>query len=577
MQKYKYLFAAILVLYFLGTGSLYAQNTCASPTVIASLPYTSASLTTCGTVDNYAAGTLFNTDYGGGEDYVFSVTAVAGTATLTLGGTAVWKIASVHSACAPTNANAIGGVTTSSGASGSGTITFPSAGTYYIIVDTWPTPTCGNFTLSLSAITSAVPPANDNCSGAIALTVNPVGSCASTVTANTANATASGVTPTGSCTSNTGTPDDDIWYSFVAPASGSVEIQGTNISGVANVYYQVFSSACGGTTSVFCTDVNAGGTVASLTPGNTYYIRFYTNAAAATTSYTLCVKANPPIGSASCATLPKLCSQAGQTLTFGATVGAADASTTNSGNNYGCLSSSPRPSWFYIEMATAGTLDITLQGYDNTNAVVDNDFALWGPFANLAAANAACNTYGTPADCSYASGTGSESINIPASTVGQVYVLVVTAYSSSSASFTLAQQGSSTGTTECGGVVGVCDFSALTVTAGACNNNGTPAITTDDYYTADVTVTYANKPATGNIVLSGTGLHSSNTVTTAPVASGSATTYTFTNVRIKANASLSSLTSNFSANTGCTFTNAAIPAVAPCSVSCSASGSMIWN
>lgn len=318
-------------------------------------------------------------------------------------------------------------------------------------------------------------------------------------------------------------------------------------------------------TFVFSSDgsTNAAGFTASLTQQTTI----------GSTAYVAC----PPSGATSCSSLPKLCSQSGQTLTFGATTGAADASTTNPGNNYGCLSSSPRPSWFYIEMATAGTLDITLQGYDNTNSVVDNDFALWGPFTSIAAANAACNTYGTPIDCSYTGGSGSESINIPASTVGQVYVLVVTAYSSSSASFTLAQQGSSTGTTECGGVVGVCDFSALTVTAGACNNNGTPAITTDDYYTADVTVTYANKPATGNIVLSGTGLHSSNTVTTAPVASGSATTYTFTGVRIKANGSLSSLTSNFSANTGCTFTNAAIPAVAPCSVSCNASGSMIWN
>lgn len=36
----------------------------------------------------------------------------------------------------------------------------------------------------------------------------------------------------------------------------------------------------------------------------------------------------------------------------------------------------------------------------------------------------------------------------------------------------------------------------------ACNNNGTPANASDDYFTADVTVNYTNRPNTGNLVLS---------------------------------------------------------------------------
>ncbi len=37
----------------------------------------------------------------------------------------------------------------------------------------------------------------------------------------------------------------------------------------------------------------------------------------------------------------------------------------------------------------------------------------------------------------------------------------------------------------------------------SCNNNGTNASATDDYFTADITVTFSNPPATGNLVLTG--------------------------------------------------------------------------
>ena len=117
-------------------------------------------LTTCGSGNEYAAGTLFNANYGGGEDYVFSITITNAPISygITLGGAGTWKIASVHSACPPTSANAIGGVVTSSGTTGSAAVNFPTNGTYYIIVDTWPDPTCGAFTLSV-----AIPPPAPTC------------------------------------------------------------------------------------------------------------------------------------------------------------------------------------------------------------------------------------------------------------------------------------------------------------------------------------------------------------------------------------------------------------------------------
>lgn len=106
---------------------------------------------------------------------------------------------------------------------------------------------------------------------------------------------------------------------------------------------------------------------------------------------------------------------------------------------------------------------------------------------------------------------------------------------------------------------------AATANGGSCNDNGTPNDTTDDYYTGNVTVTFSDKPATGNLVLSGLSLHSTNTVSTVAVGSTtSATSHTFTGVRMKANGTANALTATFSEETACTMTVNA-PTVAACS------------
>lgn len=116
-------------------------------------------------------------------------------------------------------------------------------------------------------------------------------------------------------------------------------------------------------------------------------------------------------------------------------------------------------------------------------------------------------------------------------------------------------------------IVNPCDITAVdvTVAGGACNDNGTPDIDTDDYYTASVTVTFSDKPATGNLVLSGVALHSSNTVTTvATTATTSATSHTFTGVRLKANGVANNITATFSVDPACTMTSPA-NVLPPCS------------
>jgi trimeric autotransporter adhesin len=229
-----------------------AQNTCAAPFVINDLPFNSGSQTTCGKVNDFAVGTFCNSSYGGGEDYVYTLTIANAPVTwaIALGGTDVWKIASVHSACPPTSANSVGCVTTGSGSTGSANVTFPTNGTYYIIIDTWPTPNCGNFTLDITA--PPPPPANDNICGAVALSVSANTTCTTLLAGQTTLAA------TQSAVACTGTADDDVWYSFVATATAHTITYTSTGTGLTDRVHQVYSSSdntCTGTlTSILCSD-----------------------------------------------------------------------------------------------------------------------------------------------------------------------------------------------------------------------------------------------------------------------------------------------------------------------------------
>lgn len=157
----------------------------------------------------------------------------------------------------------------------------------------------------------------------------------------------------------------------------------------------------------------------------------------------------------------KICTDA--SLTFNAeTTGSAET-----GNNYGCLTTQPRPTWFYLETGVDGNIDMSLV------ASADVDFALWGPYANLAAATATCGSLPAPVDCSYST-SATEAINIPTSTAGQIWLMVVTNYAGTTQTFTLAKTGG-TGDTDCTGVA--CPDGEVTVPGfnptTDCNGDGT--------------------------------------------------------------------------------------------------------
>ncbi|HLP56238.1 MAG TPA: T9SS type A sorting domain-containing protein [Fluviicola sp.] len=148
----------------------------------------------------------------------------------------------------------------------------------------------------------------------------------------------------------------------------------------------------------------------------------------------------PPGSNTTCVAPDPICS--GSPISFIANEGGADASTINPGNDYDCLFTSPNPSWYYLEIDQPGNLII------DVTAGSDVDYEIWGPFANLATAQAQCNSYGVPEDCSY-SPSAIEQVVVNGVLNGEVYVLLVTNYANTVQTININEAGTNTASTNC--------------------------------------------------------------------------------------------------------------------------------
>lgn len=143
---------------------------------------------------------------------------------------------------------------------------------------------------------------------------------------------------------------------------------------------------------------------------------------------------------ATCAEMDPICTDVGAEFTAGV------GTVAEPGNDYGCLFTYPNPSWYYLEIATDGDIDMSL------SAPSDIDFIIWGPFADLATAISYCGSLGVDpdapeVDCSY-SATASETPSIPGAITGEVYIMLITNYAAVVQDVTLFQTGGS-GSTDC--------------------------------------------------------------------------------------------------------------------------------
>jgi hypothetical protein len=145
------------------------------------------------------------------------------------------------------------------------------------------------WTANISCVTP--PPSNDDCWGATPLTVNPDYLCGTVTAGTVANATASSQA-TAPCF---GTPDDDVWFSFVA-TSTTHRVSLLNVAGsTTDMYHAVYSGSCGTLTNILCSDADVSNPT-GLTPGNTYYVRVYTytSTPGQTSTFNICIGSPPP-------------------------------------------------------------------------------------------------------------------------------------------------------------------------------------------------------------------------------------------------------------------------------------------
>ncbi|NCA86019.1 MAG: T9SS type A sorting domain-containing protein [Clostridia bacterium] len=123
-------------------------DNCTDPIIIGALPYTDAN-TTCGR-GNYTDTTCLG-NYDGGEDIFYKLTLAAETyVSITLATAVTWTGMLLTDECPP--GAACIATSTNTGAGGSQIQQLLAAGTYYIMIDTWPTPACIDaFTITVEA------------------------------------------------------------------------------------------------------------------------------------------------------------------------------------------------------------------------------------------------------------------------------------------------------------------------------------------------------------------------------------------------------------------------------------------
>ncbi|ROH98031.1 fibronectin type III domain-containing protein [Chryseobacterium daecheongense] len=236
-------------------------STCVSPTA-----GTTASATNSGLAVSPCTGTA-------DDDVWYSFVATAATHIITLSNVVSTGTTSSTSLYTQVFSGACGSLTSiACGTTNGTTVTGLTSGqTYYVRLYNSNGAGYSN-SFNICVTTPPPPPANDVCSGAIALTVG------NNFNSNVITTSNDGATTDGTTTCQT-SRGDNVWYSVVVPASGTltIETQGVTGSGFVDTVLSVHGGACGSLTDVACDDDSGVDNFSLLsltgqTPGATLYI-----------------------------------------------------------------------------------------------------------------------------------------------------------------------------------------------------------------------------------------------------------------------------------------------------------------
>jgi hypothetical protein len=241
---------------------------------ITTLPYsTTGSPTTCGkgnditTTNSATCGSSF---YYGGEDIVYDFTpTTSGQSTITLTSTGSYTGIMLYAGC-PTNGGTCVAQSQSSTGNKSMCVNLTAGIRYYLVIDSWPSPTCNAYSLSITAPSGTA--AGATCASAVAVASLPYSATGQSTACMGNDYTSAS---TGSCGTSYESGEDKV-YAITVTSSQCISISLTNAN-TSSIGYQVYSG-CPGTAGTTCIG-NAGGATSGTLSGSvvlpaagTYYL-----------------------------------------------------------------------------------------------------------------------------------------------------------------------------------------------------------------------------------------------------------------------------------------------------------------
>ena len=392
--------------------------------------------TTAGTVLNATASFNSNTCGGTDDDDVwYSFVATHTTHYVSLlniaGSTTDMYHAVYGGTCSATGASLVCSDANSS------TVTGLTIGnTYFIRVYTYTGTTGQNSTFDVCVGSPPPPPVNDECSGAISLTVNPDLLCGTTTTATIASASAS----SQDATACAGTEDDDVWFSFVA-TNTEHKVSLLNVSGsTTDMYHSIWEGTCPGLTlfAGTCRDPNSQ-TVTGLTIGNTYFVRVYTYTATVgqTSVFDICIGTPPPIGPCGNYMYNDFCSDPG-TLTQGTgtwNYSTANNYTADNPANISIFCGSIENNSWYQFTALATTETFTFAGVGGTSCGSGIQVEIYDVTTD---ANGCCTNFTSMSNCFNPGTQTGGTVTASGLTIGNTYYMMIDGNAGAGCDFSVA-------------------------------------------------------------------------------------------------------------------------------------------
>jgi hypothetical protein len=435
--------------------------TCATAVVIPSLPYTiSNQTTTCKGNDytNASSGSCISL-YESGEDMVFQFTAASAQCLyIALSNTSSLQAGfQLYQNCPGSGiAVCLGYV---GGGNVSSNFTLPSAGTYFIIVDSWAPPDNITFDLSVSSTPGASP--NDFPCNATPL---PLG-VSYTGDNSCSNGLLEPVVP--SCWTSGAV--NTVWYA-VTPTGPNLTVT-TTLGSLTNTQIALYSGSCGSLTQVAplasSCNTNAIGcsgvllssqiNVTGLIPFQTYYIRVDGELDLTGTFGIIATDGSsglPFVYGQDCGAPLPVCQNS---ISVGSPGYTGNGNYCDFGTGTNCVASGEVSSaWYRIPIGSAGTLsfDIIPNDWPGAPSIVGSDFnfAIW----EIGLSGLTCSQLAStaPVRCNYdllgvtgLSATGNSPASYPGFNAayetsipvvaGQIYILVISNYSGNGSGFAL--------------------------------------------------------------------------------------------------------------------------------------------